>query len=253
MDAIVVLLIVIAINALPEQKNIELKAKTIESTDNTSKTILKDVSLPVEKTAIIVVDMWDTHRCRTSFERTKELAKKIDYILKIARLKGIQIIHAPSDTMDYYRDYEQRESMFSYRFDGYRDIEIPKPRLIEGSCDGPSDGNWPPKKQISSITIFPEDLISDNANEISGFLKEEAYENIIYVGVHANICIIERQIGIIPMSARGFNTYLVRDLTDVINNPEQPPFVTNDEALNIILEYIETNLSPTITAIDFID
>src|SRR5689334_13382174 len=70
-------------------------------------------TLPIEKTAIIVCDMWDKHWCSGATGRVGGLVRKMDPFLEAARKAGIQIIHAPSETMDFYRDMPQRKLMLA--------------------------------------------------------------------------------------------------------------------------------------------
>jgi hypothetical protein len=58
-------------------------------------------NLPVSKTALILCDMWDRHWCDTASQRVDALAKRISPVVDLAREKGVLIIHAPSDTMDF--------------------------------------------------------------------------------------------------------------------------------------------------------
>ena len=54
------------------------------------------------ETALIVCDMWDAHTCKGVADRTAELAPTVNQVVQKARALGIQIIHAPSGTMDFY-------------------------------------------------------------------------------------------------------------------------------------------------------
>src|ERR1019366_839911 len=60
-------------------------------------------SVPVEKTAVLICDMWDRHWCRGATERVDGLVAKMAPFIESARKRGIQIIHAPSETMEIGR------------------------------------------------------------------------------------------------------------------------------------------------------
>src|SRR3989442_35533 len=49
-----------------------------------------------KKTAIIVVDMWDDHWCSAASRRVSEMAVPLNQVLKLARAKGVFVIHSPS-------------------------------------------------------------------------------------------------------------------------------------------------------------
>jgi isochorismate hydrolase len=54
------------------------------------------------RTALLICDMWDRHWCRESALRMYALAPKIERVATLARAAGVQIIHAPSETMQFY-------------------------------------------------------------------------------------------------------------------------------------------------------
>src|SRR5467141_3443896 len=83
-------------------------------------TLTKEV--PVAEVAIIICDMWDKHWCDGATERCDALADKMAAVIKAARGKGIQIIHAPSETMDFYKDTPQRRRMILAP-----KVEMPRP------------------------------------------------------------------------------------------------------------------------------
>src|SRR5437016_5136135 len=64
------------------------------------------VDYPLEpgKTAIILCDLWDKHWCRGASERVDKLAPRVAQVVAALRSKGVLVIHAPSDTMDFYKD-----------------------------------------------------------------------------------------------------------------------------------------------------
>src|SRR5262249_47492696 len=76
------------------------------SGDWTEITLPKDI--PVRETAIIICDMWDQHWCPTASKRCAELAKKMAPVIAAAQARGIPVIHAPSECMDFYKDAPQR-------------------------------------------------------------------------------------------------------------------------------------------------
>ena len=73
-------------------------------------------------TAIILCDVWDKHWCHSATERCGELAKQMVPLLTDLRAKGVTVIHAPSDTMDFYKDAPQRKKM-----QALTKVEPPKP------------------------------------------------------------------------------------------------------------------------------
>ena len=63
------------------------------------------------ETAIVICDMWDQHWCKGATERVGEMAPKINELVEVARKKGVTIIHAPSDVIQFYENTPQRNRL----------------------------------------------------------------------------------------------------------------------------------------------
>jgi nicotinamidase-related amidase len=68
---------------------------------------LKQAWVP-KGTAVIVVDMWDTHHCYNAVQRVVEMAPRMNEVLEKCRGMGMTIIHAPSSCMDAYKEHPGR-------------------------------------------------------------------------------------------------------------------------------------------------
>src|SRR5712692_3390385 len=66
---------------------------------------------PIAETGLLICDMWDNHWCSGAARRVNALAKVMAPVVDQARAGGVQIIHAPSDVMEFYKDYPQRKSI----------------------------------------------------------------------------------------------------------------------------------------------
>lgn len=240
---------------------LRLSLRTRSETFNGSgvwKEMVSQEKFLVNETAIIIVDMWDRHWCRGMTERVGEMAPVMNSVVESARENGVQIIHAPSDTMDYYKDYPQRA-----RIKNFPSMDVPPPQpnvpplpvdASDGGCDTPGDHSqivW--KSQHPSIEIKEEDVISDDGREIHGFMKQKGIKNLIIMGVATNMCILDRPFAIKRMSTLGFRVVLVRDLTDSMYNPEMPPHVSHEEGTRLVVEYIEKYWCPSILSEDLLN
>lgn len=68
------------------------------------------------------------------------------------------------------------------------------------------------------------------------------------MGVHANLCLLKRSFGIIGLTSLGMKVVLMRDLTDVMYNPQKWPYVNHFVAKDLVTWYIEKNWCPTISS-----
>lgn len=212
------------------------------------------VKLDPARTAVIICDMWDNHWCKSAAKRCAELAKKTEPVLKACRERGMTIIHCPSDCMKFYADHPARRRMLAVKkIDPPRSKELPNPPLPVDDSDGGCDDEKPAKpfkawtRQHEAITIDAEkDYITDAGAEVYSLLAEKKIDTLIVLGVHTNMCVLNRTFAIKQMVKWGKSVYLVRDLTDAMYNPKMRPFVTHEKGTGLIVEFIEANWCPTI-------
>jgi len=220
-------------------------------------TLTKD--FPARETAIIVCDMWDKHWCQKASERCAELAKKMEKVLKSARARGVLIIHAPSECMDFYKETPQRRRLAEVeRVKLPKPLDIPEPPLPVDASDGGCDDAKPDQehrtwtREHASLTIADEDGISDNGEEIYSLFKQRGIKNILMMGVHTNMCVLGRSFAIRQMTRWGMRCVLVRDLTDAMYNPKESPFVSHEDGTELIVQHIEKYWCPTILTDDLL-
>jgi hypothetical protein len=70
------------------------------------------------------------------------------------------------------------------------------------------------------------------------------------MGVHTNICILNRAFGVREMTKLGFNVVVARDLTDAMYDPRKRPFVSHARGTELVVEHIECNWCPSILSED---
>jgi nicotinamidase-related amidase len=217
----------------------------------------------VAQTAIIIIDMWDTHMCALSAQRVAAMAPRMNQVVDAARSLGVMIIHAPSDTMNFYEGKPARLKMqrapkaaSPFRVQATEpDAEELRKFPIAAGCDDPIPSKWkaPPypwTREHPAIDIVDSDGISANGQEIYNFCKQEGITNIALMGVHTNICILNRAFGVREMTRLGFNVVVVRDLTDAMYDPRKRPFVSHARGTELVVEHIEANWCPSILSED---
>jgi len=206
--------------------------------------------------AIIVCDVWDTHWSRGAAERLNALAQRMNRVIKAARGRGMQIIHAPSDVVPFYRDTPARKrTMNMPRTPLPQLAPHPEPPLPIDDSDGGSDTNEPSSRQSwtrqhPAIEITAQDLISDDGEEIYSCMKHLGIRHVFIMGVHTNMCVLNNSFGIKHLVRLGMDIMLVRDLTDALYNPAMPPYVSHDEGTRLVVEYVEKFWCPTISSED---
>ena len=217
------------------------------------------------ETAIIICDMWNEHWCKGATRRVAELAPYMNEVVRKARDKGVLIIHAPSGTVNHYKDHSARKRARS----APKAASLPKDvggwcKWIDekekkagypidhsdGGCDcePKCEQGSPWRKQIDTIEISKEDAISDSGVEIWNLLEQRRIDNVIIMGVHTNMCVLGRPFGLRNMSRYGKNVVLMRDMTDTMYNSRMRPFVSHFTGTDLVVEHIEKYVCPTVTS-----
>jgi len=213
------------------------------------------------QTAAVICDMWDVHWCAGASARVAEMAPRLNETIADLRRRGALIIHAPSDTLDFYADHPGRKLA-----QDAPPVEtvIPLERWVhliperEGSlpiddsdggcdCQPPCSQAQPWRRQIAAIEILDGDAITDSA-EAFYLMQERGITNVLLMGVHVNMCVLGRPFGIRQLVRQGMAVALVRDLTDAMVNSRMPPFVDHFAGVGLVIEHIERHWCPTITS-----
>jgi nicotinamidase-related amidase len=216
-------------------------------------------SLPTNQTAILICDLWNQHWCASATRRCGEIAKVIAPLVQQARAAGVRIVHAPSDTLAFYKDHPARQQAVNISL-------VTPPQPIAGWCrlDKAAEGDLPiddsdggcdcqPQckqgspwtRQHPAVEIAATDFISDDGKQVYSYFVEQGIKNVLYTGVHTNMCVLGRSFGIRQMSRLGLNAVLIRDLTDTMYDPRMKPFVPHDQGTALVVSHVERHWCPT--------
>jgi nicotinamidase-related amidase len=214
----------------------------------------KKATLDPARTAVVVCDMWDDHWCKSAATRCADLARAAEPVLKACRDRGMTIIHCPSDTMEFYKDHPARKRMLALpKAQPPKAKDLPNPPLPVDDTDGGCDDEKPArqyrawKRQHEAITIDePRDYITDSGADVLNLMASKKLTTVLVMGVHTNMCVLNRTFAIKQLVKWGKEVYLVRDLTDAMYNPRMKPFVDHRRGADLIIEFIELNWCPSI-------
>ena len=230
--------------------------------------VCKKLQWEPSQTAIIICDMWDKHWCKGATRRVAEMAPWMNEVVSKARDRGVLIIHAPSGTVDHYKDHPARKrpqiapkatnlpkdigKWCKWIHEKEEKIGYPIDHS-DGGCDCQPKckqrSAW--RKQIGTIEIRNEDAISDSGVEIWNLLEQRNIKNVILMGVHTNMCVLGRPFGLRNLARYGKNVVLVRDMTDTMYNSRMRPHVSHFTGTDLVVEHIEKYVCPTITSTAF--
>ena len=215
-----------------------------------------ELTVAPAKSALILCDVWDDHWCKAAAGRCDGLAKQIADVVADARKQGFTVIHCPSDTMDFYKDSPARKrAQAAPKVDPPKNKDLPDPPLPIDDTDGGCDDIAPVKsfkawkRQHAAIKIDDDkDYVTDNGKEVFNILKDKGVTTVFVMGVHTNMCVLNRSFAIKQLRRWDVSCLLVRDLTDAMYNPKMKPLVTHAEGTNLVIAHIEQHWCPSVTS-----
>lgn len=241
--------------------NISARRVTRDPADCTREvTAVEPIELEPERTAAVICDMWDRHWCAAATARVAEMAPVMNELVSRLRADGVLIVHAPSETLDSYRGHPARERVLAapagrreglvswMHHDPGREAVLPIDDTDGGCPCSPTcrEGKaW--SRQIEQIRIDDADAIADGV-DVYDLYDARGVENVLIMGVHANMCVLGRPFGIRQSVIQGLRTFLVRDLTDTMYNPRRRPWVDHYTGTDLIVRHVETYWCPTVTS-----
>ena len=215
--------------------------------------------LPVAQTALLLCDVWDKHWCAGANRRLAAMLPRMNQLVQVLRSKGVQIIHAPSDTMSFYADTTfRRRAMAAPHAQPPAPLKLPDPPQPIDASDGGCDDKPPCRSQKAwsrqhpAVEIAEPDAVTDNGQEVYNLLHQFGIENLLIMGVHTNMCVLHRSFAIKQMTRWGIHCVLIRDLTDTMYNPDRPPRVPHERGTELVVEYIEKHWCPTVLSDDLL-
>jgi nicotinamidase-related amidase len=224
-------------------------------------------------TALVICDMWDNHWCKGAAARVEELAGPMNEVIKEARRRGVLIIHAPSTTVDFYKDTPQRKLAMQANFtktkaplanverwgtawcypDPKRESDLPIDDTDMGcDCAVKCEIVPPWTRQIKTIDIVEGDAITDNGRETFNLLAERGIDNVMIMGVHLNMCVLGRPFAIRQLVTQGKNVLLIRDMTDTMYCSKMKPYVNHFRGTDLVIAHVEKNWCPSILSTDIV-
>lgn len=231
---------------------------------NAWEVVEQPVDWPAAETAIIVCDMWDDHYCVSAAQRVGVMAPKMNRVLTEARAAGVLVVHAPSGVTEAYADWPQRHRMQQAprveppvplggwcHLDPEREPELPVD-TSQCACDDPVPRPAVRffRRQHPGLDILGHDGLSDRGDEIYHYFRKLGIKHVALMGVHANMCVLGRPFGIRQQVRLGMHVVLVRDLTDAMYDPRQPPYVSHARGTELVVEHIEKYWCPSIDSAD---
>ena len=229
---------------------IELTCQTRDL--KSGKIVLTPEKVDPARVGVVAVDVWNFHWCKTATMRVDALVPRLNKALDGARALGMTVMLCPSDVVDNYVGYPQREAIFALP-------KFPVPNVVNVSCPPAPDpggcacgrekcaGNYGWDAMHPAFRIADSDLMPDTQAEVYSICKTRGLTHLIYVGFHTQVCLLGKSMGLRAMKTAGLRCVLARDMTDAHPGYDPARNFTPDLNTEQVVEHFEKHLAPTIS------
>jgi hypothetical protein len=228
-----------------------LVLKLQQRNPETGRITTKTEEIDPAKVGVIAVDVWNFHWCKTATMRVDAIVPRMNKALDAARELGMTVMLCPSDVVDNYVGYPQRERIFALP-------KTPVPKVMDVTCPPVPDAggcacdrercavNYGWDGMHPDLRIGENDFMPDTQAEVYAICKQYGLTHLIYVGFHTQVCLLGKPMGLRAMKSAGLQCVLARDMTDA--HPGYDPIRKFTPDLNTaqVVEHFEKHLAPTI-------
>ena len=233
----------------PAGKTIELEFQTRDPITGELHAIREEVD--PAKVGMIAVDVWNHHWCKTATMRVDAFVPRINRALAAARSLGMTVMLCPSDVVDNYVGFPQRESVLALQIGSV-------PKVMEVTCPPVPDaggcacgrercaGNYGWDGMHPALKMGEGDWMPDTQAEVYAICQQRGLTHLIYVGFHTQVCLLGKPMGLRAMKSAGLQCVLARDMTDAHPGYDPARQFTPDLNTEQVIEHFERHLAPTI-------
>jgi nicotinamidase-related amidase len=177
------------------------------------------LEIPVEQSALVVVDVWSTHYIQSWLERAARVTRtRIVPALEAARQANLLVVHAPSPMVARRYGVESPPGTpgadwpppeFRHRAGPYQEFSRQDELRLREALE-----RYETELDIAEIARpqAGEPVIA-TGEQLQALLAERRILHLFYLGFATNWCILYRDYGMLEMSRRGYNLILLRDAT----------------------------------------
>lgn len=212
---------------------------------------IRSEMVDARRVGVIAVDVWNFHWCKTATMRVDAFVPRMNRALEAARALGMVVMLCPSDVVENYAGYPQREAVFTLP-------QVPVPRVVDVTCPPVPDAggcacgrercavNYGWDGMHPALVIGPGDLMPDTQAEVYAICQRYGLTHLIYVGFHTQVCLLGKPMGLRAMKQAGLQCVLARDMTDAHPGYDPSRGFTPDLNTEQVVEHFEKHLAPTI-------
>src|SRR5690606_16476658 len=182
-------------------------ALTLQTRDpDTGRIVLATEKIDPVRVGVIAVDVWNFHWCKTATMRVDAIVPRLNKALEAARGLGMTLMLCPSDVVDNYVGFPQRQTVLALP-------EVSVPALVEVTCPEPPDAggcacgrekcavNYGWDGMHPGLRIGETDLMPDTQSEVYAICQQRGLTHLIYVGFHTQVCLLGKPMGLKAMKS----------------------------------------------------
>jgi hypothetical protein len=168
---------------------------------------------------------------------------------------GMTIFWCPSDVADNYAgtiQYQAAVSVPRHTPPPMKDLVCPA-APDGGGCTCGGDRchvNYGWDAMNPGMHMHDDDFMPNDVETLYSLCVEHGITYLIYLGVHTQVCLLGKSIGLKNMTQLGFHCILARDLTDAHGLYEPEKGITPDQFTAGVVAHFEKYLAPTINMVD---
>ncbi len=219
--------------------------------ESTGEIRLETERVEAARIGVIAVDVWNYHWCKTATMRVDAIVPRINAALEAARRMGMTVMLCPSDVVDNYVGFPQRESVLALpKMDVPQVMTVTCPPVPDaGGCACGTERcavNYGWDGMHAGLAFGPTDLMPDTQADVYAICKLRRLTHLLYVGFHTQVCLLGKPMGLRAMKSAGFRCILARDMTDAHPGYDPARQFTPDLNTEQVIEHFEKHLSPTV-------
>jgi len=225
---------------------------TLQTRDPVSgETVLTRETVDSKRVGVVAVDVWNYHWCKTATMRVDAIVPRMNQALAAARDLGMTVMLCPSDVVDNYVGFPQRERVFQLPL-------MPVPDAVTVTCPPVPDaggcacgaercsGNYGWDGMHPGLVIGADDWMPDTQAEVYALCRKLGLTHLLYVGFHTQVCLLGKPMGLKAMKSAGLQCVLARDMTDAHPGYDPARQFTPDLNTEQVVAHFEKHLAPTI-------
>jgi len=215
-----------------------------------------DMRLPIQQTALVLVDTWDNHFIESWLERAEKVTREaVVPVLHAGRAAGLTIVHAPSPSVTpaFPQHMKRHQPAPSAAPPDWPPAEFRSRQGEYAAFRGPRA--QPPGIPHIDIGMSPhidvqdDDFLLETGLQLHDLCRERGILHLVYCGFATNWCILNRDYGMRSMARYGYNMVLLREATMGV---EYPDTVDECQATKLAIREVETQLGFSASNPDFL-